>query len=108
MKKRHMKQFLAILMSVFIISPAILTTLALQSDNMNEEEQIVDFPKSMMSVSANSYQPGQNVDPENVIDGNTGTIWHSQWAPEDTFPHILTVDLHKTAVLNGYINLSPA
>ena len=38
----------------------------------------------------------------NAIDGNTDTIWHTKWTPEnDPMPHHLTIDLGRAVTLKG-------
>ena len=71
----------------------------LLNSKTKDEDLIVEVPQEMMGVSANSFQP--DYPPENAIDGDPNSMWHSQWAPDNTpFPHILTIDLHKKTVLN--------
>ena len=43
-------------------------------------------------VSASSYQKGEG-EPENVMDGNPDTFWHSEWKPnQPKHPHSLVID----------------
>ena len=61
-----------------------------------------DVPTSEMSVKTGSYQPNNETegDPNYVLDGNPGTIWHSNWNGstrdqqylEFTFDSIQTID----------------
>lgn len=39
----------------------------------------------------------------NAFDGNTKTIWHTRWSggPDAPFPHIVTIDMHATALVSG-------
>ena len=58
-----------------------------------------------MRVSANSSNASYS--PEKAVDGNSATIWHSEWTPEnDPFPHIFTIDLQKRMMLEE-IRIAP-
>ena len=43
--------------------------------------------------------------PENVLDGDPDTFWHSHWFPEPVapFPHWITVDLGKSREIAGFL-----
>ena len=79
---------------------------ALLSSNMAEGESLsADIPQSVMRVSANSSNASYS--PEKAVDGNSATIWHSEWTPEnDPFPHIFTIDLQKRMMLEE-IRIAP-
>ncbi|KAL9598135.1 MAG: hypothetical protein Q9219_004691 [cf. Caloplaca sp. 3 TL-2023] len=52
------------------------------------------------TVSVDSFQPGNEA--TNVLDGNTGSIWHTQWTPTNApLPHSITIDMKKTINVNG-------
>ncbi|MFB7980546.1 discoidin domain-containing protein [Streptomyces vinaceus] len=52
---------------------------------------------------------GENGRAANVLDGNTGTIWHSKWAGTPApLPHTLTIDMHRTAVVSALVYLPRA
>ncbi|KAL8734093.1 MAG: hypothetical protein Q9181_003322 [Wetmoreana brouardii] len=52
------------------------------------------------TVAADSSQPGNEA--AKVLDGNTGTIWHTQWTPVNVpLPHNITIDMKKTYNVNG-------
>ena len=55
-----------------------------------------ELPKQLMSVlKVDSYQAGN--EGRNVIDGNTGTIWHTPWGTGETsHPHYIQIDLGDT------------
>lgn len=36
----------------------------------------------------------------NVLDGKTGSLWHSAWDPEKTFPHELIIDMQNKKHIN--------
>ena len=43
-------------------------------------------------VSASSFQPGEG-DPVHVLDGDSGSYWHSRWKPQEAqYPHHLVID----------------
>lgn len=39
---------------------------------------------------------------ENVFDGDPGTIWHSDWAAGDPYPHTIIIDLGATYDMEGF------
>ncbi|KAI4161490.1 MAG: hypothetical protein LQ342_004893 [Letrouitia transgressa] len=52
------------------------------------------------TATADSFQPGN--EQAKVLDGNTGTIWHSQYSPSNApLPHTITLDMKKTYNVNG-------
>lgn len=52
-------------------------------------------------VACSSREPGSG-DPENLIDGDLGTIWHSQYGTTvGSFPHSVTVRLAKETLMKG-------
>lgn len=52
------------------------------------------------NVTADSYQSGNQ--PQNVIDGNTSTFWHTQYSPTlATLPHYIQFDMQKSYIVNG-------
>ncbi|KAI4190030.1 MAG: hypothetical protein L6R41_001049 [Letrouitia leprolyta] len=52
------------------------------------------------TVAVDSFQPGNEATA--VLDGNTGTIWHTQWTPTNAaLPHRITIDMKKTVNVNG-------
>lgn len=57
------------------------------------------------TATADSYQ-AENP-PSNVLDGNTGTIWHTKFNPTvDQLPHQLTIDM-KQSYLIGSVTYLP-
>jgi len=55
------------------------------------------IPQSEMSVHYyDSAQGGENSLPENSIDGNPETIWHTVWGNGDPCPHEIQYDLNST------------
>ncbi|USK36653.1 discoidin domain-containing protein (plasmid) [Bacillus sp. F19] len=59
--------------------------------------RIFELDRSKMSVTATSFQanPSGN-SPDNVLDGNNSTIWHSQWDPYLKLPQSITINLGGT------------
>ena len=52
------------------------------------------------TVTADSFQPGN--EPGNILDGNTTTIWHTEWTPINVeLPHNLTIDMQNTYNVNA-------
>ncbi len=52
------------------------------------------IPQSQMSVHYyDSAQPGDASAPENVLDGDWNTIWHTVWGDGDPPPHEIQLDL---------------
>ncbi|KAL8939590.1 MAG: hypothetical protein Q9216_003270 [Gyalolechia sp. 2 TL-2023] len=52
------------------------------------------------TVSVDSFQTGNEA--ARVLDGNTGTLWHTQWTPTNAaLPHSITIDMKKTVNVNG-------
>ena len=103
MKKLHLRTLLSAFMSALIVMSTLMPGLAAPSSGDEEgvpaNAKIVKLPQDSMTVTANSFNPDHP--PENVLDGNPGTMWHSEYDPEnDPFPHILTIDLQKTTILH--------
>ena len=62
------------------------------------------IPQGRMSASATSFQPGY--EPAAAIDGNPGSFWHSEFAPEKaSLPQAITVDLGNVYTVSslGYL-----
>ncbi|KAL8916958.1 MAG: hypothetical protein Q9172_006042 [Xanthocarpia lactea] len=54
------------------------------------------------TVTVDSFQTGTNNEAAKAIDGNTGTIWHTQWMPTNVaLPHTITLDMKKSYNVNG-------
>ena len=59
------------------------------------------LPRSGWTATASSYENSSNA-PGNVLDGNTGTIWHTRWtAPADTLPNDITLDMKNSYTVTG-------
>lgn len=64
----------------------------------------VPIPRSGWSVSADSQElQGENGAATNAIDGNTESIWHTQWyAAKPPMPHQLVVNLGAARAVGGF------
>ncbi|MCJ1462058.1 hypothetical protein MMC07_000658 [Pseudocyphellaria aurata] len=51
------------------------------------------------TVTADSSQPGNG--PENVLDGNANSIWHTRYNPDAPQPHYITIDMKSARYVNG-------
>ncbi|KAL8652816.1 MAG: hypothetical protein Q9210_002465 [Variospora velana] len=57
-------------------------------------------PRTGWTITADSFQPGNEA--TNVLDGNTGSIWHTQYSPTNAaLPHAITIDMKKIIDVNG-------
>lgn len=62
--------------------------------------QAVPIDRTGWSVTADSYQPGN--EPAKVLDGDTSTFWHTEYSPTNaSLPHNLTLDLKALYWVNG-------
>lgn len=79
---------------------------AVLSGNMTEDETLLaEVSKSVMQASANSQNEGYEAG--KAVDGDTSTIWHTQWEPESAErPHILTIDLGQSVLVDS-IKITP-
>ncbi|KAI9676412.1 MAG: hypothetical protein M1817_000569 [Caeruleum heppii] len=58
------------------------------------------LPRTGWSVAVDSFQPGN--EGNKVLDGNTNSIWHSQYNPTNAaLPHTITIDMKATYNVNG-------
>ncbi|KAL8668733.1 MAG: hypothetical protein Q9168_006651 [Polycauliona sp. 1 TL-2023] len=54
------------------------------------------------TVAVDSFQTGTGNEAAMLLDGNTGTIWHTQWMPTAAaLPHTVTLDMKKLYNVNG-------
>ncbi|WP_239117578.1 discoidin domain-containing protein [Paractinoplanes ferrugineus] len=61
------------------------------------------LPRTGWTVAADSQETaGEDAKAANAIDGNTGTIWHTQWqGGEPALPHTFTIDMHSVNLVSG-------
>ena len=77
----------------------------LASNKEEDEELLAQVPAAALEAKANTENAGYEAD--KAVDGDTSTIWHTQWEPESAeHPHELTVDLGQSLLL-GEITLIP-
>ncbi|KAL8991925.1 MAG: hypothetical protein Q9169_007527 [Polycauliona sp. 2 TL-2023] len=54
------------------------------------------------TVTVDSFQSGTGNEAAKLLDGNTGTIWHTQYTPTSAaLPHTITLDMKKLFNVNG-------
>ncbi|GIM89382.1 hypothetical protein Ato02nite_011750 [Paractinoplanes toevensis] len=65
------------------------------------------LPRTGWTVAADSQETvGENAPATNAIDGNTATIWHTQWQDaEPGLPHTFTIDMHAAFQVSGFTYL---
>ena len=52
------------------------------------------------TATADSYQAGN--EPQRVLDGDTGTLWHTQYTPNSPHPpHYITIDMKSARYVSG-------
>ncbi|WP_054027570.1 endo-alpha-N-acetylgalactosaminidase family protein [Bacillus sp. FJAT-28004] len=56
------------------------------------------IPVDGITASATGYELSDA--PENVLDGNIGSLWHTAWDGSDTLPQSITLDLGKAYNVN--------
>lgn len=63
------------------------------------------IPQSEMTASATSVYAGTTEGPAaNVLDGDTATIWHTNYSPsKDPLPQTLTVSFGRARIVNKYV-----
>ncbi|BFT69347.1 S-layer homology domain-containing protein [Paenibacillus sp. P36] len=61
------------------------------------------IPKTNFSIhSYSSYADNEGAIPENILDGQETSIWHSRWqTPAAPFPHWVVIDMESTYKLSG-------
>ena len=74
---------------------------SLVKKNLISEIEIID--PSSISVTSPNYQPDNATEgnPDYVLDGNTGTIWHTQWKDTSRDTHYLEFNLNQVTELNS-------
>ncbi len=61
-------------------------------------------PQSGMTATATSYQPGYPA--SNAIDGDPGTLWHTEWSPDRAYPpQSITLGLGGSYNVSGLMYL---
>uniref|UniRef100_UPI003FF07214 discoidin domain-containing protein n=1 Tax=Candidatus Fimivicinus sp. TaxID=3056640 RepID=UPI003FF07214 len=62
------------------------------------------IPQAQMTATATSEHSGTEEGPaSNVLDGNSSTIWHTKYNPQDPLPQSLTVSFEQAKTVNQYV-----
>ncbi|MDR2441620.1 MAG: discoidin domain-containing protein, partial [Planctomycetaceae bacterium] len=68
------------------------------------EIQAVESVKKNVEVIVLSDSSDEGFEPYRAMDGNTKTMWHSEWkTAKPVLPHTLTVDLLNVTELTGFV-----
>ncbi|BDD09916.1 hypothetical protein FUAX_23480 [Fulvitalea axinellae] len=63
----------------------------------------VILPTLGWKVTADATAAHNSYKPENLIDGNKGTAWHSEWkSPQPPFPHDLIINMKQAHKIMGF------
>ncbi len=69
-----------------------------------EGEEDLTIPVEDLAASAGSSETQSSNDiPENVLDGKTGTIWHTSWNGCDPSERYLTLEVKNDYTISGYV-----
>lgn len=72
---------------------------ALAGLTLKEVKDLNFVDQSTITATASSYQHDGS-DPKNVVDGNTGTMWHSDWN-KTTMPHWINLEMKEVTEIKG-------
>lgn len=72
---------------------------ALANLTLKEVKDLAFVDQSTITATASSYQHDGS-DPKNVVDGNTGTMWHSDWNIT-TMPHWIDLEMKEVTEIKG-------
>ena len=84
-------------------------TLSLGGDLTARAPEHIDLPElperakasSAKVIACSSREPGEG-EPEHLLDGDLGTVWHTQYGTTmGNFPHSVTVQLEKVMAIKG-------
>ncbi|RYG35313.1 DUF4981 domain-containing protein, partial [bacterium] len=68
--------------------------------------EVPPTPESVRGkATASSFEPDEG-EPENAIDGDPETYWHSRWNPKTAGPHSLTLEFKESKSLTG-VRITP-
>lgn len=104
------KKISALLIASFVAINSIgsFTTINVLAETNSIEDRAAlmeeEIPHSKMIASASSYEPSNS--PQNAIDGNATTMWHTPWNGSAKLPQSLTLDLGGTNSISS-IKISP-
>lgn len=84
------------------IANSVATAAAQKQSTSTSNPQLdsVILDRTGWTVAADAYEP--SYEPQNVLDGNTQTIWHTQYTPTaSSLPHAISVDVQRLQILKG-------
>lgn len=88
--------------SIDQVSPSLPVNDSLRTTYFKIRGTFADFNRSLWQVVGVSSQESTNPG-SNVLDGNTGTNWHTQWrAAKPNHPHWITIDMKETKKVHGF------
>ncbi|KAF2274058.1 galactose oxidase [Westerdykella ornata] len=64
----------------------------------------VPLDRTGWEATADSFHAGN--EPAKAIDGNEGTFWHSEYAPDNPLPNTITIDMKGNYIVNG-VSIQP-
>ncbi len=80
---------------------SLLPSLPVEKTFLPLLKTVSDYKSNWKVVYANSFEPGD--EPDNVLDGDKSTKWHSQWSTQETkHPHEIQIDLGATYEIAGF------
>lgn len=59
-----------------------------------------EYDRTTWTAPAEDYDTGNSRPPQNVLDGNTGTVWHMD--KNHGYPHQITVDMKQELEVHGF------
>ena len=81
---------------------------AAEIDLVNDQGQVLDHTGWTIKAVDSQELVGENGAAANAIDGNDGTIWHTQWsAASPTPPHYIDIDLGSEQTLAAVLQYLP-
>lgn len=95
-----MKKIASLILAIGMALSLTLPMAAAIDQISSDEISIVGVKVEASSVNENNGKPCEVA--ENVLDGDTKTIWHSMINPKAEGPHYLTLILPKAEVVTGY------
>lgn len=79
----------------------MITSMTVEKNLRPMLKTVSDYKERWKIVYVSSFEPGD--EPENVLDGNESTKWHTQWsANQPRHPHELQIDLGASYEIAGF------
>ena len=105
-KKKISALLIATLVAINSVSSLTAVNVFAEGNTIEERAALMEeeIPQSKMRASASSYEPSDS--PQNAIDGNATTMWHTPWDGSAKLPQSLTLDLGGTNSVSS-IKISP-